>query len=89
MSNRLSGTRIALLATDGVEQVELTEPLEVARNEGAETVPNLGADKIQTLNHLDPADAFEVQGAVLTRTRSRSARLLQPDGGDDGAGSRS
>ena len=37
MSDRLSGTRIAFLATDGVEQVELTEPLEAARSEGAET----------------------------------------------------
>jgi protease I len=81
MSDRLSGTRIAFLATDGVEQVELTEPLEAARNEGAETVLlNLSADKIQAFNHLDPADTFEVQGAVADADPADFDGLVLPGG---------
>ena len=33
---KLDGKRIAFLATDGVEQVELTEPLKAVRDAGAE-----------------------------------------------------
>ena len=81
MGNRLSGTRIAFLATDGVEQVELTEPLEAARKEGAETVLlNLGADRIQGFNHLDPADTFEVQGAVKDADPADFDGLVLPGG---------
>jgi protease I len=35
MENKLDGKRIAFLFTEGVEQVELTEPLEAVRNAGA------------------------------------------------------
>ena len=36
MSNELQGKRIAFLATDGVEQVELTEPWKAVTEAGAE-----------------------------------------------------
>jgi deglycase len=81
MGDRLSGTRIAFLATDGVEQVELTEPLQAARNEGAETVLlNLQADRIQGYNHLDPADTFEVGGAVKDADPAGFDGLVLPGG---------
>jgi len=36
MSGKLDGKRVAFLFTDGVEQVELTEPLKAVTDEGAE-----------------------------------------------------
>lgn len=81
MSDRLSGTRIAFLATDGVEQAELAEPLEAARSEGAETVLlSLGAAQIQAFNHLDPGDTFEAQGAVADADPADFDGLVLPGG---------
>lgn len=36
VANDLSGTKIAFVATDGVEQVELTEPWKAVTDAGAE-----------------------------------------------------
>lgn len=47
-SNDLTGKRVAILATDGVEQVELTEPRDALARAGAQTVvvaPKAGAIK--------------------------------------------
>jgi len=56
----LNGKRIAfVMANEGVEQVELTEPLKAVRDAGAETdliAPE--GDDIQAFNHLDKADTF-------------------------------
>jgi protease I len=61
MSDRLNGKRIAfLVANEGVEQVELTEPLEAVREAGAEAdllAPEAG--EVQAFNHLDRGDTFE------------------------------
>jgi protease I len=62
---KLEGKRIAFLATDGVEQVELTEPLEAVRNEGAEVeVISLKKGEFQGFNHLDKGDTFTADKAV-------------------------
>jgi protease I len=66
MSDRLEGKKIAFLtANEGVEQVELVEPLEAVRQAGAEAellAPEAG--EIQAFNHLDKADTFAVDRAV-------------------------
>jgi protease I len=66
MSDRLQGMKIAFLtANEGVEQVELVEPLEAVREAGAEAellAPEAG--EVQAFNHLDKADTFEVDRAV-------------------------
>jgi protease I len=63
---RLSGKKIAfLMANEGVEQVELTEPLEAVRGSGAEVevlAPEAG--EVQAFNHLDKAQTFPVDRAV-------------------------
>ena len=63
---KLSGKKIAfLMANEGVEQVELTEPLEAVRGSGAETevlAPEAG--EIQAFNHLDKAQTFAVDRTV-------------------------
>lgn len=62
MADELSGKRIAfLMANEGVEQVELTEPLETVRKAGGEAdLIATEAGRIQAFNHLDKADTFEV-----------------------------
>lgn len=60
MSDRLDGKRIAFLtANEGVEQVELTEPMAAVREAGAEAkllAPEEG--DVQAFDHLDKADVF-------------------------------
>jgi protease I len=61
MTEKLKGRRVAILVTDGFEQVELTEPRKALEAAGAETVivaPKAG--KVQGMNHDEKADQFEV-----------------------------
>lgn len=52
MANELSGRKVAFLATDGVEQVELTGPWQAVRDAGATThLISLKAGKIQAVNN--------------------------------------
>lgn len=57
----LQGRTVAFVATDGVEQVELTEPWRAVESAGG--TPKLVSSqdgKIQGYNHLDAADTFAV-----------------------------
>ena len=61
MSEKLNGRRVAILVTDGFEQVELTEPREALHRAGATTriiAPEKG--KVQGMNHDEKADQFNV-----------------------------
>ena len=61
MANELKGKTIAFVATDGVEQIELTEPWKAVEEAGATPVliaPEGG--EIQGFNHLDKGDTFKV-----------------------------
>ena len=62
VSNERSGKKIAfLVANEGIEQVELTRPWDAVKEAGGE--PVLAATKpgkTQAFNHLDKADAFDV-----------------------------
>jgi protease I len=66
MSNELAGKTIAfLVANEGIEQVELTEPWEAVRAAGGSprlVAPNDG--EVQAFNHLDKADTFPVDDVV-------------------------
>jgi protease I len=78
---RLSGKKIAILATDGVEQVELVEPRAALEQVGASTT--LVSDKpgeIQAFKHHDEGDRLKVD---LTVDRAHAADfdgLLLPGG---------
>ena len=82
MSDQLSGKRVAfLMANEGVEQVELTEPLQAVREAGAETdllAPEAGL--IQAFNHLDKGDRFEVDRAVGDADAGEYDALVLPGG---------
>ena len=57
----LRGKKIAILATHGVEQVELTDPREALDAAGATTeLVSLEAGEIQGFDHLDHADKLPV-----------------------------
>ncbi len=62
MAEALEGMRIAfLVANEGIEQVELTEPWKAVSEAGGE--PDLVAPepgKAKAVNHLEPADSFDV-----------------------------
>ena len=61
MNNPLAGKRIAFLATDGFEQVELTEPWDQIKAAGAIVeLVSLKVGKIQGMNHAEKGDKFSV-----------------------------
>ena len=61
----LSGRRVAFLATDMVEQVELTEPWKAVEEAGGSPeLVSLEEGEIQGFNHYDKADTFTVDRKV-------------------------
>jgi protease I len=78
---KLDGKTIAFLATDGVEQVELTEPRKAVEGEGAEThLVSLEEGEIQGFEHLDHGDKFKVDKAVKDADASEYDGLVLPGG---------
>lgn len=81
MRNKLSGKRIAFLATDGFEQVELTKPWDAIKDAGAEVVlVSLKSGKIQGFNHDEKADQFTVDKTVEDVSASDFNGLVLPGG---------
>lgn len=78
----LDGKRIAILATDGVEQVELTGPRDAVTAEGATTeIVSLQEGTIRAMNHdLEPADTFPVDRVVADVSPDDYDALLMPGG---------
>jgi protease I len=82
MANELNGKTIAILvANEGIEQVELTEPRRALEEAGA-TVHLLAPEtgQAQAFNHLDKADAFPVDRAVGDVDASDYDGLMLPGG---------
>jgi protease I len=62
---KLDGKKVAFLATNGVEQVELTEPWKKVEEEGGTPeLVSLESGEIQAFEHLDHGDKFEVDTTV-------------------------
>ena len=81
MANELQGKRIAFLAADGVEQVELTEPWKAVEKAGAEPVLlSLEAGEIQAFEHLDHGDTFTVDEEVAKADPADFDGLVLPGG---------
>jgi protease I len=82
MSDRLQGKKIAFLTSnEGVEQVELVEPMKAVREAGADVellAPEAG--EVQAFNHLDKGDTFEVDRAVGEADASEYDGLVLPGG---------
>ncbi len=82
MSNELQGKRIAFMtATEGVEQVELTEPWKALEKAGAELeLLSTKRGKVQAFNHLDRADTFPVDKVASEADPTDYDGLVLPGG---------
>jgi protease I len=81
VANKLQGKRVAFLATDMVEQVELTEPWNAVRAEGAEPeLISLEEGEIQGFDHYDKADTFKVDRTVEEARADDYDALVIPGG---------
>jgi protease I len=82
VTTSLQGKKIAfLVAPEGVEQVELTEPWTALRDAGAETVlVSTDSGEIQAFNHLDKADTFPVDVTVGGTAADEYDGLVLPGG---------
>jgi protease I len=81
MAQKLSGKTIAVLATDGVEQVELTEPVKALKSAGADVhvvAPKSGS--IQGFNHYDKGDQIPVDDPLDSADAARFEALVLPGG---------
>jgi protease I len=82
MPQRPDGRTVAVLvANDGTEQVELTEPWKALEGAGAEPVlvaPEAG--EVQARNHLDVADTFSVDRPLADADPGEFDALVLPGG---------
>lgn len=68
---RLQGRKVAVLATDGFEQVELTKPVEALKAAGAEVhVVSPKGGQIQGYNHHDKGDEIPVDRELAQARRT-------------------
>jgi protease I len=82
-SQALQGKRVAVLMTDGVEQVEYTGPRSFLEQQGATVTlisPKEAGDEIQGFNHLDPGDKFKVELNVRDAKAADFDALVLPGG---------
>ena len=81
MARKLDGKKVAILVTDGFEQVEMTKPREALDEAGAETkIVSLKPGKIQGMHHADKGDKFDVD-LTLDEARPEEFDALMIPGG--------
>src|SRR3569833_1802559 len=82
MANALQGRRVAILAADGVEQVELEKPRQAVLDEGATVeLVSLDTGEIQAMNgDIDKGDRFPVDRKVADVDPGDFDALLLPGG---------
>jgi protease I len=81
MSERLNGKKVAIVAADMVERVELVEPRKALEAEGAETeLISLGPGSILTANHFDQAGSEPVDRVIGDVEPDEYDALLIPGG---------
>ncbi len=81
MANSLENKTVAILATDGVEQVELTEPRKAVEEAGATVrLLSIKEGEIQGMNHDKPGDKLKVDGLVADASVDDFDALILPGG---------
>jgi protease I len=81
MPNELQGKKVAILAADMFEQVELVEPRKALEQAGAEIdLVSLKEGEIQGFDHYDKADRFHVDRTVEEVSADDYDALLLPGG---------
>jgi protease I len=82
MADKLQGKRVAfLVAPEGAEQVELTEPWKAVEGEGGKPeLISTESGEIQAFNHLDKGDTFPVDKTVSDASVDDYDGLVLPGG---------
>jgi protease I len=81
VADKLQGRGVAFLATDMVEQVELTEPWKAVKEAGGQPeLISLDEGEIQGFNHYDKADTFPVDKTVEEARADDYDALVIPGG---------
>jgi len=81
MANDVKGKRVAFLATDMFERVELTEPWKALEDAGAKVeLVSLEEGQIQGFEHYDKADRFDVDRTVSEANPNDYDALVLPGG---------
>jgi protease I len=79
--HRLDGKKVAVVAADMVEQVELTEPWKALEQAGADVeLISIEPGEIQGFNHFDKADKFKVDKTIEEVGADDYDALLLPGG---------
>jgi protease I len=81
MADELKGKKVAFLAAEGVEQVELTEPWKaVEQAGGTPELISIEEGEVQAFNHLDKGDTFPVDKTANDADASDYDGLVLPGG---------
>jgi protease I len=81
MADTLKGKKVAIVAADMVEQVELLEPRKALDEAGATTeLISIKPGEIQGFDHFDPADKIKVDKLVEEADASDYDALMIPGG---------
>jgi protease I len=81
MSGKLDGKRVAILAADMFERVELEQPRDALREAGAEIeIVSLKPGEIRGFDHFDPATTVEVDKTVEEVSADDYDALMIPGG---------
>jgi protease I len=82
MAEQLNGKKIAfLVANEGVEQVELTEPWKAVEQAGADPeLISLESGQVQAFNYLEKGDRFDVDHTVGEIDAAQYDALVLPGG---------
>lgn len=73
-------SKVAFLATDGVEQIELDKPWQAVGQTEATAVLISPESKIQAYNHLDPSDYYDVDVSLQSANVDDYDVLVLPGG---------
>jgi protease I len=79
----LKGKRVAVLMTDGVEQIEYTSPRSFLEKHGAQVIllsPKNAGESIQGFNHMTPGDKFKAEKNVKEARPADYDGLVLPGG---------
>lgn len=81
MENKLEGKKVAILATDGVEQSELAEPKRALEDAGARTmIISIKQGQIKGWDHTKWGQNFKVDALVKDADAAQFDALLLPGG---------
>src|SRR5205807_1597335 len=79
--NDLKGKRVAIIVTDGFEQIEMTSPREALEKAGASCVLIAPKDgQVQGFKHHDKADKFKVDMTLAKADPAQFDAVMLPGG---------